>query len=777
MKTISITFLIAGMLAFGFVGLSQPIAVNDNYSPVIQPYQTDSFNVVGNDSDPGGDPFKICEVIQLRNNIEHSFFNDTCIWSMMVATYEIVFKYRLCRINDTTIVSNWAYLAINPTYNIHYPVAINDTSVISPGETIYVDILANDFDPDGDSIYIKSTLMGFAGQALAVQPEIIGDSVKLTLSLNDYRVINKGNLEYRYTISDTLPVTNSTGDMGLIYIKVENGNYYDYLDINNINARFSCMGNHFWDLVGISEFFYPNGSTKTACFANATWIGGKTFGSDTVLHIAAENFRLSGGDFWPGPISDSYDLAYDQKWFHAWKLSKSEISYHKQNWWQPGYTPIENILTWPGNGDVSLGQAAELAPFHDSDNDGIYEPLQGEYPYIRGDQAIFFIFNDDRHEHYETQGAKLGIEIQGMAYAFDEPQNAALWNTVFLHYDIINRSDTTYYDTYLGNWTDTDLGDGCDDYIGCNVEESFYYSYNGKAIDGIGELYAYGANPPMFAMKILAGPLMDADNIDNPSGVCDESVNGSFFGDSIIDNERLGMTGFRYYYNAASCPTINPQNAKDYYNYLSGKWLDNTPLMYGGNGHYTDPDATIYPTKFMFPGETDSCGWGQGGIILPAWDEASSNNQPGDRRGVGISGPFTFGAGETQSVDYAYIMAQGDSSDYLSAFDTLNVYSQYLSNLFEGNSPIFNSIAKLPSALPQINVYPNPTAGFITIDARNSDNEFTFYLFDIAGKLQRKGKIYKATSKQLDISNLAAGVYFLRLSAKEGTKTFKIIKK
>ena len=42
-----------------------------------------------------------------------------------------------------------------------------------------------------------------------------------------------------------------------------------------------------------------------------------------------------------------------------------------------------------------------------------------------------------------------------------------------------------------------------DDYIGCNVALNSYYVYNGKKIDGTGQPWAYGANPPALSVTFL----------------------------------------------------------------------------------------------------------------------------------------------------------------------------------------------------------------------------------------------------------------------------------
>lgn len=68
-----------------------------------------------------------------------------------------------------------------------------------------------------------------------------------------------------------------------------------------------------------------------------------------------------------------------------------------------------------------MGQAAQLADFVDINSDGIYNPSSGDYPCIKGDQAVFMIFNDDRNVHGETGGQKMRFEFHAMLYAYKAP--------------------------------------------------------------------------------------------------------------------------------------------------------------------------------------------------------------------------------------------------------------------------------------------------------------------------------------------------------------------
>ena len=123
--------------------------------------------------------------------------------------------------------------------------------------------------------------------------------------------------------------------------------------------------------------------------------------------------------------------------------------------------------------------------------DGVYDPIgSGDYPLIKGDQAIFFVYNDAKGTHTETGGLPLGVEIQGMAYAYSCANDSALYNTIFTNNKIVNKSGSRIDSAFIGNFTDTDIGWYNDDFIGCDVKRGAYYGYNGTAIDGAGQASA-----------------------------------------------------------------------------------------------------------------------------------------------------------------------------------------------------------------------------------------------------------------------------------------------
>ncbi len=452
------------------------------------------------------------------------------------------------------------------------------------------------------------------------------------------------------------------------------------IDINNVKTTLYGTGNFFRIRGGENTeqgYFVPSTGDASTIFQNTLWIGG--LDADDSLHLAAVRFNQVGEDFWSGPLrvtDASTDIFNVMNYHHVWKVSRAEIETLIAN---PGGDIPEDILTWPGNGNVADGFAATLAPFVDVDGDGVYDPHNGDYPDILGDMALFCIYNDNYDfynngyvHHGESGGGALGIEVHCMLYGFNAPDDEILNNTLFMRQWIYNRSSNDYHDTYIGSWTDFDIGYARDDYNGCNVQHGYYYGYNADDFDGDGEPGSYGANPPAQVIMILGGPTMNPDGLDNPkydsngNQIVDESINGIGFGDGVIDNERLGMTGYFYHENTAAM-NGDPEEAQHYYNLLRGIWKSGDHVQYGGYGFPGAPGTVGPECKFMFPYDSDPYNWGTGGVMPNGgynqnglyWNEETGNNgapnNAGDRRGLASSGPFTFESGTVQVLDRAYV--------------------------------------------------------------------------------------------------------------------------
>lgn len=553
---------------------------------------------------------------------------------------------------------------------------------------------------------------------------------------------------------------------------------FDWLDINNVRARVNTGGDMWWDLPGGvgAKYFIPAEGTATSLFAGALWIGGLDVNNQ--LKLAAQKFRQNGIDYWTGPLTVDGTAAvgaatcaeYD-KFFKITREVIDEFLAHtdpETGAFVPGddgYVIPPAITKWPAHGDVSKGQSFYLAPFYDVNDDGYYEPEAGDYPYydvtnvlchtdiptmeevyedhishsiladqvIKGDQTLWWVFNDKGDVHTETNGSAIGMEIRAQAFAF--ATNDVINDMTFYSYEIINRSTFELTKTFFSPWVDPDLGFATDDFVGCDVARGLGYCYNGTAVDGSGDVMAYGAQPPAVGVDFFQGPYLDPDGFDNPSfngdstkgpsfgGSCaivsqngslqnvtyirdgnyvteptivrSSAINGVNFGNGIKNDERYGMRRFVYYNNSNSNQTGEPTTAPDYYNYLRGIWLDGTKMQYGGNGHVAGSGTVGPECDFMFPGDSDPCNWGtqgkqpNGGFNQDGfyWTEETGNggtpNPPGDRRFMQSAGPFTLMPGAVNYITVGIPWARAAAGGAFASVEKLRVVDDKCQALFD----------------------------------------------------------------------------------------------
>ncbi len=379
-----------------------------------------------------------------------------------------------------------------------------------------------------------------------------------------------------------------------------------------------------------------------------------------------------------------------------------------------GYTVPTIISNWPAHGPIEYGAYDYyLAPFHDADGDGEYNPANGDYPNfiiektsncnyqperraenlgntsqkLFGDETVWWVYNDKGNVHTTTIGAAaIGMEFRAQGFAFST--NDELNNMSFYNYQIINRSTYSLTDAYFGVWNDPDLGLASDDKAGCDVVRGLGYVYNGDDVDGAGETWAYGPNPPAIGFDFFEGPYQDPDGQDNlnswkdyektvldcengyvfnseksgnnilvgPGDINNGNINGLNFGDSVMDNERWGMRRFIYYVIGPGDPT----NALHYYQYLKGYWKDGTRMTYGGNGKGGTQSA-----DFLYPDNTDVCGWGTQGIPQAPWS-AKEDVVYDDMRIVQSAGPFVLEPGAVNDITVGVVWARANSTAWAS---------------------------------------------------------------------------------------------------------------
>jgi hypothetical protein len=510
-------------------------------------------------------------------------------------------------------------------------------------------------------------------------------------------------------------------------------------------------------------------------FSGSLWIGGLDINNQ--LKLAAQRYRQVGIDYWTGPLTvdgtasvDDVTCAEYDRFFKITRAEVDDFLSHcdpEDGHFIPSedYQIPASITNWPAHGNVAKGQSYYLAPFYDVQGDGEYDPLAGDYPYydisnelchsdvptmeqefegtvtgsiladqvIKGDQTLWWVFNDKGNIHTETSGSAIGMEIRAQAFAF--ATNDVINNMTFYSYEIINRSTFELTQTYFSPWVDTDLGYAYDDFVGCDVSRGLGYCYNGKEIDGSGEPEAYGEQPPAVGVDFFQGPYMDPDGYDNPSfegdstagpsygGSCDivtqdgslrsmsfyrdnqlvseqtivrsAAINGVNFGNGIVDDERYGMRRFVYHNNGGNPQQSDPTTAPEYYNYLRGIWKDNTKMYYGGTAYITGAGTVGPECDFMFPFDSDPCNWGTRGLPPNGgfnqdgfyWSEETGNagdpNPPADRRFMQSAGPFTLMPGAVNYITVGIPWARAQSGGAWASVEALRVVDDKCQALFD----------------------------------------------------------------------------------------------
>ena len=561
------------------------------------------------------------------------------------------------------------------------------------------------------------------------------------------------------------------------------------LNVNNVRALINGYGNMWYD-GSISQYHIPKDANTTPMYCAALWIGGTDVNQQ--LRLAALRFGQEGDDYWPGPLTvdGAADISIEvcNYYDRHYKITQTEVQTFMQMFDYSKF-PAERrdnydesliaqvIKEWPAHGNFA-NQSYYLAPFFDANGDHRYNYQDGDYPYydfdnalcprtlkaslkpgenyspkptmddsagivkkgtgllsdqvLKGDQTIWWVFNDMGNTHTESGGQPIGLEIRAQAFAFST--NDEINNMTFYSYEIINRSTYELRNTYFSQWVDPDLGYAKDDYVGCDVKRGLGYCYNGDEEDGPGT-GQYSGIPPAVGIDFFQGPYMDPDGIDNPRidiskmalyypeklaeyrlvnggydtiklnddadlyyplawyfqkddsiGNC--AINGVNFGNNIVDDERFGMRRFVYYNNSATADNGEPDKATDYYNYLQGIWRNGRPMTFGGNAINTG--TSTIKCDFMFPDDSDPLLWGTNGVrpddeFLPfGWNETSiAGNSPSDRRFMQSAGPFTLMPGAVNYITVGIPFAQATSGSAWTSVGLLREIDDVCQALFE----------------------------------------------------------------------------------------------
>lgn len=494
---------------------------------------------------------------------------------------------------------------------------------------------------------------------------------------------------------------------------------YTNLNQNNCNAALTDIGLLFHDIQNSGPGYeIPSGSGTHAVYAANMWFGGKDINGQ--LKLAAQTFGPPSQDFWPGALATdgTANLPPNLQGQTLWKVSRSQINDHILHYQSPGYSMPADLENWPAHGDFSLSQAYDLAPYVDVDGNNIYEPQNGDYPCIKGDEAVYMIINDKGGAH-GSGGDGIGIEQHYMIYQYSS--NPDLNDVTFIETKIINRGTATIYDYVSTFFIDGDIGYSQDDYAGSDSTRNLLYFFNSDSNDESMAISGYGAAPPAVGLVCLS-----------------DSVHS------------IGI-----FSNNATYPYSDPVTADDYYNLMHRKYLDGSPWL-DGNG---------LPTKFQYSGDPNNPG---------EWTEIGVPNVPGDRRGIisiekGQLNPF-----EQYSITYALVYARSSSNlaSVTQLYQTVDEVQNFYDNMADecyGSNLGINEQTK-----GSIIVAPNPSKGVFTIELPIDLDAPTVSLIDMHGRTMLSEK-YPTEDNLKFVTNVSPGVYIVEIKSGSIIFTERII--
>lgn len=583
-------------------------------------------------------------------------------------------------------------------YELSYPARI---------DSIKLDF--NDFNRNGGATFIINDIVtDLAGKKWAMSQTAnafiysSSDSLLEPHYLDDYRSPDNNQ---KIKVKDSLIVVYLYNKLFSTSILAEpNSNIIEEISINSIRTSANAIGPLFNDFInGQANFEMPKGNNSHGIYSANFLVSSKRQG-DPVFKMNQRSVYQQTLEL--GAVNDFDGIG------GVWitKVSLQQIQNHISNFAQPGYIVPDNIANWKGNGDVSAGMASQLAEFVDLNSNQIYEPALGDYPVIKGDEAIYWINHRNK------------LEYHGMLYGFDMPSDSALNQSLFLEYKVINRDVVGYDSIKMGMSFDFDLGNFNDDYIGCDSINNIFYAYNGDAFDeSVNGNNGFGSNIPFIGVKFLSD----------------------------------SMDGFLTYNGSGSLINGEPSLDSQWHNYLNSNWQNGSPILFGGDGYQ---NTSTIPTKYMYT--SAGSGWSEDtpGFGLPA-------NAPGDRRSLAHIPYFSLQPGQTKTVSMSVGYGLKANGGRLGSLTTLIKVLDSAGVFW--NDSLLTSISKNEIILDGLSMmmYPNPTEGQVYIQVSGIDERASNQLIDIyslQGKLVKQYKL-KQEVQVLNLSDLEKGIYFVRV--------------
>ncbi|HEX4886640.1 MAG TPA: T9SS type A sorting domain-containing protein [Luteibaculaceae bacterium] len=447
---------------------------------------------------------------------------------------------------------------------------------------------------------------------------------------------------------------------------------------NDIRFRLNVDGNFFENAQQQRPFYrIPATDSVSSIYAASLWLLGRDDRDSAVSLTPTYSFAPKG--VMTGPGASAYFPAYYNRYYNAWFMSKSLINQHRQTYNLPGYTPIPEIFDWPAK--VIGPELSAAAPFNDVNNNGFYDPENGDYPAIPGDLALFYVQNTvDPQASPPIQGSPFKLVIRGFLYAFENTGNA-LQQTLFSKQLISHLGSETVRNVYAAQWMDVDLGQPSDDAGATDSLRNLIYAYNQDNFDDEGST-PYGINPPAQGFVWLSQP-MDRGTV-----------------------------------YTLSFPSEPFPDLSHYYRLATG----------------VNPDGTMDATRYDYPGSP---------AFLGPDTELENGYVFGDRRLVSSVYLGDLAPGQVVCLDGAYVWSRSGDNHFDNARTLQEATDQVTAFYrdFIGGRCNELTVGIADQLRSSVQIHPNPTSGVIYLDW---ENEVQYELSNASGQRVGSGTAQKA---------------------------------
>jgi hypothetical protein len=478
--------------------------------------------------------------------------------------------------------------------------------------------------------------------------------------------------------------------------------------------------------------------------SKAIWIGG--YDLDSIQRLAASQiYNQNNRDFYQGPINGfTQEVYYDNYCFlekTIWTFSGSKIKYLKER--------FQNLLllesdipsdfwSYPAKGnswyenEFGFELMEEIAPFWDRNNDGKYNPMDGDLPIPLKENNNFYpyqfsytVINDLADAHQVTQVHKGHFQIQIINFVLDPDLSETLGNSIFSRVIYENKGPHTFRNAKIS--IAGDRSTSCSNsYFGSSPSNNSYFNYDKQVIDN-------------------------------------ENCNyiGSVQVTSLLNKELNSFSVLKSYSLDSILETTEPSMGSQYINIMNGLWKDGTPMTKGGDGY--DENSNAY-TNFMFDGcPSDSTKWHMHG------DSITFNIYYGVAS-IDIGG---FNPGDKGVLDMVDINIYSDTLASIELACNIEGLTEEVKDYYEQiKSGVITSADHIKDHVG-LRVYPNPTSDYLDIELVKLQ-EIEVELYDTYG---RHLFTYDDTNiNRIDLSKFENGIYFLIVKTEDFRSLRKIVK-